>query len=111
MTEVEKKVVLKPFHESIVDALDGCVCEEGTFPSDITQWNLLTLFGLIETTYIPKGHDKIIAMIEQHFDYDRSNPDSRWSVVIREVLESLRAQKQAEEEKEGQEKPAAQSVP
>lgn len=83
----------RPFHETIVDAVHRC--------SSPSNGEILRLFQLIKDTKIPKGHDEIIAAIDEYFDFPGAE---KWAREIREVVESLRDQKQASAKKTGDEK-------
>jgi hypothetical protein len=73
---------LKPFHESIVDAIKQA---ELSFHFQI-------LAQIIKTTKIPKGHDEILAAWERQISEAGLNNDL-------DVIASVLEQKQAEEKK------------
>jgi len=79
-TTTERK--MRPFHETIVEAIGRC-------PSPSTG-EILRLFQLIKDTVIPKDHDKIIAAIDKYFDFSGAG---KWAREIREVKESILSQK------------------
>lgn len=75
---------VRPFHETIVEAIRVC--------GPASSGRIFILTRLIRDTAIPKGHDQILAAIDEYFDFPGSNKYAR---DIREVKESLLAQKQA----------------
>ena len=77
-------VSVRPFHESIVDAIRRC-------PSP-SSGEILRLLQFIKETTIPKGHDEIIAAIDHYFDFVGAG---KWAREIREVKEHLLDQKKA----------------
>lgn len=81
---------VRPFHETIVEAIRTCG------PASTGRIFLLT--RLIRDTKIPKGHDEILAAIDEFFDFPGSNKYAR---DLREVRESLLAQKEAVTKKAG----------
>lgn len=81
-------VATRPFHETIVDAIGRC--------SSPSSGEILRLFQLIKDTKIPKGHGEIIAAINRFFNFPGAE---KWAREIREVKESLLAQKQASAKK------------
>jgi hypothetical protein len=76
------KTQLLPFHESIVKAIRTKGSEE----------DFLTLAMLIESTKIPKGHDEIIAAIDECW-----GPLEYWKKNIASLKANLLAQKEAVE--------------
>lgn len=78
----------KPFHETIVGAIKRCPA-----PSN---GEIFRLFRLIKETEIPKGHDKIIAAIDEYFYFPGAGKYTR---AISEVKNSILEQKKNEEEK------------
>ena len=58
------ETILKPFHESIVDALNAC--------GHIKEHNVL--LSLLETTKIPKGHGTIISALSGNDKLFSDNP-------------------------------------
>jgi len=94
MQTVTEQVAVRPFHETIVEAIGRC-------PSP-SNGEILHLFQLIKDTKIPKGHDEIIAAIDKFFDFPGAG---KWAREIREVKESVLGQKQASAKKsEGEKK-------
>ena len=89
----EKTAALRPFHETIVDAIERV--------DDTRGLALLSL--LIKETKIPKGHDEIIAAWRKQCG---QLGDDDWHIdpEVSGVLAHLRAQKQAAEEKAASEK-------
>ena len=92
--QTTEEVVVRPFHETIVEAIRRC---------DLMKWRreMFFLFQLIKETKIPKGHDEIIAAIDQSFDFPEAE---KWPIEKRLVKESLLAQKQAASQKDGEKK-------
>ena len=87
---VEEK---RPFHETIVMAIQRSRINE-----------IFCLFDLIKETKVPQGHDEIIAAIDQYFNSDLNFLyKGKYALDIREVKESLLAQKR-ETEKEAVDK-------
>lgn len=76
----DEKRKLKPFHETIVDAIGRCQKTDEIF----------RLFYLIEDTKIPRNHDAIIAAIDMFFDFPGS---AKYATIIRKIKESILAQK------------------
>lgn len=76
---------LRPFHETIVDAILRC-------PSIISFSEIFHLFTLIEETKITEGHDAIIAAIDEYFNFPRAEKYAR---TLGKVKESILAQKEA----------------
>jgi len=74
---------LRPFHETIVDAIRRC--------SSPSTGEIIRLFALIEQTEIPEGHDEIIAAIDEFFGFSGGE---KWAYDIRRVKESILAQKE-----------------
>lgn len=92
--QTTEQVTTRPFHETIVDAIQRC-------PGPSSR-EFLLLFQLIKDTKIPKGHDEIIAAIDKFFDFPGAG---KWTRDIREVKESILEQKQASAKKtEGEKK-------
>lgn len=81
-------VKTRPFHETIIEAIGRC-------PSPRSN-QIFNLLELIKETTIPKGHDEIIAAIEEYFNIPNRQAFAR---DIREVKENLLARKRASEEK------------
>ncbi|MFA5934515.1 MAG: hypothetical protein WC827_01355 [Candidatus Paceibacterota bacterium] len=77
-----------PFHESVVLAIRDC--PHGS------RFEIATLLELIKGTIIPKGHDKIIKAIDDHYDFLEKK---LCEDEIREVKEHLLAQKKMSEQK------------
>ena len=75
---------LRPFHETIVEAIRVC--------GPASSGRIFILTRLIRDTAIPKGHDQILAAIDEYFDFPGS---TKYARDIREVKESLLAQKAA----------------
>ena len=78
----------RPFHETIIAAINRC-------PGPANR-EIFRLFVLIKETRIPKGHDEIIAAIDEFFAFAGS---SKWARDIRLVKESILEQKLASEQK------------
>ena len=79
--------ILRPFHETIVDAIRNC----GT-----SHAMLFAIFPLIKATKIPAGHDEIIEAIDYFFVFAGAQKFAR---DIREVKASLLAQKVTAQQK------------
>lgn len=82
------KLALRPFHETIVGAIKRC-------PSPSTG-EILRLHQLIMETRIPAGHDAILSALAKFWDFPGA---SKWSCLIREVVESVEAQKSLVDDK------------
>lgn len=83
---------LRPFHETIIDAINEC--------SNPSTGEIIHLFRLIKITKIPAGHDDIMVAIYRYFSFPGA---SKWAGDIREVKESLLAQKaEAEQQRQAQ---------
>lgn len=81
----------RPFHETIVGAIRRC----NPSPSAM---EILHLFDLIKETKIPSGHSKIVAAIDEYFNFPGAD---KWAREIREVKESLLEQAQKVGEQTG----------
>lgn len=73
---------LRPFHETIIDAINRC--------SAPSTGEILRLFQLIKETVIPKGHVEIVAAIEKYFDFPGAE---KWADEISGVKNALLAQR------------------
>lgn len=93
MQTMAEKVTTRPFHETIVEAIQRC--------SGPSSGEILRLFQLIKDTKIPKGHDEVIVAIDEFFDFPGAG---KWAREIREVKESILGQKQASVKKAKDEK-------
>ncbi len=82
-TDWAPKITTRPVHETIVEAIRRC----NPSPS---SGEILHLFQLIKDTTIPKGHDEIIAAINEYFRFPGGE---KWAREIREVRESILEQK------------------
>ena len=84
--EIEAKhpaVKLKPFHETIMDAISRC-------PAYPEVNEMLNLMILIESTRIPANHDSIMEAIDSYWDHPSSG---HWHREISLVRASLMEQK------------------
>ncbi len=81
----------RPFHETIIGAIKRC-------PSSPSTGEIFRLFKHIETTKIPKGHEEIIAAIDQYFDFPGGK---KWARDVKQVKESILRKKQAASETTG----------
>ena len=78
----------RPFYETIVDAIRRCPGPSGG--------EILRLFTLIKETTILWDHDRIIAAIDEYFNFAGGE---KWARDIRLVRESILAQKKEAEQK------------
>ena len=81
MSTATEQTTTRPFHETIVDAIQRC--------SRVSSGEVFRLIQLIKETKIPKGHDEIMTAIDEHF----SPRTEQWAREVREVNESLMEQK------------------
>jgi hypothetical protein len=95
---VSEKIGLKPFHESIIDAINNVDPDDATYH---TRLHLLA--NVILSTKIPKDHDEIIAAWQAKAARFRLNEDLG-------VVESLMVQKRAAEEAARKKKMEAYAV-
>ena len=93
MQTTTEQIATRPFHETIVGAI-----QRWSSPSN---GEILRLFQLIEETKIPKGHDEIITAVDKFFDFPGAG---KWAREIRKGRESVLAQKQASAKKAEDEK-------
>jgi hypothetical protein len=77
---------LQPFHKTIVQMIDRGYSVERT----------LFIMSMLHETAIPEGHDEIIAALDHYFDFPGA---VKYARDIREVKESLLAQKEAASKK------------
>ncbi len=89
MATLREHTTLRPFHETIIDAIHRC--------SGPSTGEIIHLLRLIEETIIPEGHDTIIAAIDAYDDYFDFKGYEKWAWDIREAKENLLARKQTAE--------------
>jgi len=82
METTKEQTELRPFHETILETIRRCQ----------STVEMMCLFKLVNETRISKGHEDIIAAIDQFFSFPGSE---KWAPHIREVRKNLLAQKQA----------------
>lgn len=89
----EKTESRKPFHESIIDAIQYA----GSYDGVRRQTEYLCLSRLIKGTRIPKGHDAIIEAWRSRSDRPYVEGDD---VVILDLLEQKREAEENEKKEE-----------
>lgn len=76
------KVHLRPFHETILEAINRC--------DSPSTGEILRLMKLLRETKIPKGHDEIIDALNKYWDFPGA---SKWGRHIRETKQAVLNQK------------------
>lgn len=88
MCAATQRIQERPFHETIVNAIQRC--------SSPSSGEILRLFRLITETRIRKNHDQIILAIDKFFDFPGAG---KWAREIREVKEAILGQKKVSAKK------------
>jgi hypothetical protein len=93
MEKQEQEMPLRPFHETIIDAINMIGAEPRHTADDVDSARRLIAF-LIKTTKIPKGHDQIIDAWEKRmarFGWVWPDPSIKASLLKQKEIAAIEA--------------------